>query len=275
MSLKVYLNDISKYSILTKEEEIKLAYQWGVRKKRYSLKKLISCNLRLVVKIANRYSIQTEHLLDLIQEGNTGLIIAAMKFKYDYGTRFSTYATWWIRHYILNYLVNHSKFVNIPVRKGKLMREYKCIMEKLAQHLQKDVSAKEAAAYLGVSYNVIDSLLSNASNPISLDQAIDHPDNDGNNLLSNIIGDDDSFNPEDLLVENQMREDVRCSISRLSPREARILTVRYGIDDGNNMTLKKTGRYFGLSSESIRQIEKRAIARIKCICPDLKEYLIS
>ena len=234
-------------------------HQHAINETRRAKNELIQANLRLVVSIAKRYANRGLSFLDLIQEGNLGLMQALVKFDYTKGYKFSTYASWWIRAAILRAFAEKSRTIRIPNYlfeiKGKLMKSFKSLMKKLGR----EPTSQELSRDSGIALHDVEKILNLTEEPISLDTPIGEEDS----TLKDLIADEKSLSPNDCLLEKDLTRHIRKLLGGLSAREEKILRLRFGIGEDGECTLEEIGRQFNLSRERIRQIEAKALERLR------------
>lgn len=258
-SVKQYLKEIGTYPLLTAEQELLLAERVA-RGELAARQKLIEANLRLVVSIAKRYSNQGLPLLDLIQEGNIGLMRAAQKFDYRRGFRFSTYATWWIRQGITRAVAEHSRTIHIPVHIVELIYKIKRAARRMYQEQGIEPLPEQLASEVGLPKDRVIELLSVSEQPISLDAPVAE---DEQYHLADTLEDLSAAPPVDLLSQRIQREYIERAMTVLNPRERTIIEMRYGLCDGHTHTLDDVSVAFQLTRERIRQIEVKALRKLR------------
>ncbi len=258
-SVKQYLKEIGTYPLLTAEQELMLAERVA-RGDLPARQKLIEANLRLVVSIAKRYSNQGLSLLDLIQEGNIGLMRAAQKFDYRRGFRFSTYATWWIRQAITRAVAEHSRTIHIPVHIVEMIYKIKRAARRIYQEQGIEPLPEQLASEVGLSKDRVIELLSVSEQPISLDAPVAE---DEQYHLSDTLEDLSAAPPVDLLSQRIQREYIERAMTVLNLRERTIIEMRYGLCDGHTHTLDDVSVKFQLTRERIRQIEVKALRKLR------------
>jgi len=260
-SIQMYLREIGKVPLLTAEEEVSLAK----RKDRGDVeaqKKLVEANLRLVVSIAKKFTGRSLSLLDLIQEGNIGLFRAVEKFDYRKGYKFSTYATWWIRQAITRALADQSRTIRIPVHMVETINKFQQIERQLIQDLGREPLPEEIAAEMGEDVEKIRQIIKISQDTVSLETSVGDSE-DEDSVLGDFIEDVKTTTPDRAAGMQLLRDHVREIIRELSPREQKILEMRFGLHDGVAHTLEEVGQEFGVTRERIRQIEAKALEKIK------------
>ncbi len=261
-SVQMYLREIGKISLLNADQEKELArrIEKGDQEAR---EKLAQSNLRLVVSIAKRYVGRSPHLtlLDLIQEGNLGLFKAVEKFDYRRGFKFSTYATWWIRQAITRALADQARTIRIPVHMVETISKYQQVKRRLLQDLGREPLPEEIAAEMGMELEKIHHIAKISQETVSLESPVGEDDEDS--VLGEFIVDEKSLSPAQQAARRVLREQMMAIINDLTPREQKILRMRFGLDDGITHTLEEVGREFGVTRERIRQIEAKSIERMR------------
>ena len=258
-SVKIYLKDIGKVPLLTADQEIELAKRMeeGDEEAKHILSE---ANLRLVVSIAKRYVGRGMQFLDLIQEGNLGLMKAVEKFDYTKGFKFSTYATWWIRQAITRAIADQARTIRIPVHMVETINKQVRATRQLLQKLGREPSAEEIAAYLGCSVERVREIQKIAQDPVSLETPIGEEED---SHLGDFIEDEGTTAPNDVLAATMLKEHLISVLDTLTPREEKVLRLRYGIDDGRSRTLEEVGKEFNVTRERIRQIEAKALRKLR------------
>ncbi|TSC77443.1 MAG: RNA polymerase primary sigma factor [Parcubacteria group bacterium Gr01-1014_33] len=261
-SVQMYLREIGRISLINADEEKELAKKIE-RGDEEARKKLTQANLRLVVSIAKRYVGRSPHLtlLDLIQEGNIGLFKAVEKFDYRRGYKFSTYATWWIRQAITRALADQARTIRIPVHMVETISKYQQIRRRLLQDLGREPLAEEVASEMNLDIEKVHLIEKIAQDTISLEAPVGEDDDESS--LGDFIEDEKTLSPAQVAARRLLRDQLMVIIRELSPREQRILAMRFGLDDGVTHTLEEVGREFGVTRERIRQIEAKALERIR------------
>lgn len=270
-SVQLYLRAIGRIKLLSASEEIELARRIQIGDE-LAKKRLVQANLRLVVSIAKKYQGRGLPFLDLIQEGNLGLIRAAEKFDPERGYKFSTYATWWIRQGITRALADKSRTIRVPVHMVETINVLRKTTRKLSQELNRRPSMEELAKAMGVSLAKIKDILAANRVPVSLDTPYGE---DEDNSLGELVEDESSTPPEVSAESILMADDIRGVLSTLTPREREILVLRYGLKDGQQRTLEQVGKLVGITRERTRQIELKALRALRQsdITTRLRDYL--
>jgi RNA polymerase primary sigma factor len=265
--LQIYFDQLKAYPLLNAEEEFELSrlIQQGDKK---ALHTLIKSNLRLVVKIARSYSAPDIPFMDLIQEGNMGLMHAAEKYDYVKKIRFCTYGALWIRQYITRYLTNKHRIVRLPHRKEEMLRRIQRTYHTLSQSLMHQPRAEDIAGELGISVQDIDFIVNMSSGPLSLE--FETGRDDSTTVME--VHEDYTYCPERNLMKQYYRDGAWRVLDRLKDREKQVLSYRYQLEDGEPYTLKEIGNKLDLSPETVRQIERRALAKIRSHAAELEEF---
>lgn len=261
-SVRMYLKEIGKVPLLSREKEVELAkrIEQGDEKAKQHL---IQANLRLVVSIAKKYANKSSQLslLDLIQEGNLGLMKAVKKFDYRKGYKFSTYATWWIRQAITRALADYARTIRIPVHMVETISKYTKAKKYLLQYLGREPLPEELADELGLPLEKVRKVRKISKNTLSLEKPVG--DEEDNSTLQHFIEDEDSPTPDEVASESLLKSHIKDIIQELSDREQKILEMRFGLDDGQTHTLEEVGEVFDVTRERIRQIEAKALDKLK------------
>jgi RNA polymerase primary sigma factor len=296
-TIGLYLKEVSRVPLLTAEEEVELAQRiergrssreelarGGVSpKRRLDLRKsiedgwaarehLITANSRLVISVAKKYMGRGVPFLDLIQEGNIGLIRATKKFDYRRGHKFSTYATWWIRQAVTRAIADQGRTIRVPVHMGDQINKLLRVQHQLTQRLGREPSVEELAEALDVPPKKVENMIQVARRPLSLETPTDDEED---SVLGDFIEDDEAPPPDDTATYNLLKEHLGEVLNGLPPREVRILQLRYGLLDGQAYTLEEVGRKMGVTRERVRQIEAQALSRLRhpSIRRKLRDYL--
>jgi len=260
-SIQMYLKEIGKVPLLTQEEEVELAKR-KEKGDREAERKIIEANLRLVVSIAKKFAgAKGMSLLDLIQEGNIGLFRAVEKFEYRKGYKFSTYATWWIRQAITRALADQSRTIRIPVHMVETINKFQQVQRSLIQELGREPLAEEIAAEMGEELDKVRYIMKISQDTISLETTIG--DDEEDSTLEDFIEDVKNVTPDRAAALQLLRDYVKGIVSQLSPREQKILEMRFGLIDGVAHTLEEVGQEFEVTRERIRQIESKALEKIR------------
>ena len=257
--VKVYLKEIGRVPLLTSEEEIDLAIR--IKEGDSAAKKRLSeANLRLVVSIAKRYLGRGMQFLDLIQEGNLGLIKAVEKFDYTKGFKFSTYATWWIRQAITRAIADQARTIRIPVHMVETINKVKKVSSQLLHTNGHEPSAEEIAEVIDMPVDKVREIMRVAQEPVSLETPIGEEED---SHLGDFIPDDDAPAPADAASHTLLKEQLSEVLDTLTPREEKVLRLRFGLEDGRSRTLEEVGREFKVTRERIRQIEAKALRKLR------------
>ncbi|WP_073004572.1 RNA polymerase sigma factor RpoD [Clostridium amylolyticum] len=269
--VRMYLKEIGKVPLLSSEEEIELANRIE-QGDQAAKKKLAEANLRLVVSIAKRYVGRGMLFLDLIQEGNLGLIKAVEKFDYRKGFKFSTYATWWIRQAITRAIADQARTIRIPVHMVETINKLIRVSRQLLQELGREPSAEEIAAQMEMPVDKVREIMKIAQEPVSLETPIGEEED---SHLGDFIPDDEAPAPAEAAAFTMLKEQLINVLDTLTPREEKVLRLRFGLDDGRARTLEEVGKEFNVTRERIRQIEAKALRKLRhpSRSKKLKDYL--
>ncbi len=269
--VRMYLKEIGKIPLLTSEEEIELALRME-RGDEEAKRAMAEANLRLVVSIAKKYVGRGMLFLDLIQEGNLGLIKAVEKFDYRKGFKFSTYATWWIRQAITRAIADQARTIRIPVHMVETINKLLRVSRQLVQELGRDPTPEEIAKEMNISEERVREILKIAQEPVSLETPIGEEDD---SHLGDFIEDQEVQAPADAAAFELLKEQLDDVLETLTPREKKVLKLRFGLDDGRSRTLEEVGQVFGVTRERIRQIEAKALRKLRhpMRSKRLKDYL--
>lgn len=259
-SVRLYLREIGKIPLLTSAEELALAQKVVAGDKR-AKDKMAEANMRLVVSIAKRYVGRGLDLLDLIQEGNTGLLRAVEKFDPDKGFKFSTYATWWIRQAITRAIADQARTIRIPVHMVETINKLLRTQRRLTQDLNREPTNEEIAIEMELDVEKVEHIMKIKQDISSLDASV--RDDEEDSVLGDFIEDEDTATPEESATGQLLKEHVKDLLGSLSEREQKILRLRFGLEDGKNHTLEEVGQEFSVTRERIRQIEAKALAKLK------------
>ena len=277
-SVKVYLQQIGKIPLLSFEEELKVAKEIKENNSQKAKEILINANLRLVVSIAKKYIGRGLSFLDLIQEGNMGLMKAAEKFDYSKGYKFSTYATWWIQQSITRGIADKSRMIRLPVHMIETLGKIKRATVELSTELNRVPTKEEVAHRIGMSPSKLSALMKSAQSTISIETPANQKDD--SSKIADFIIDDSHLTPDTKVTQENLLTDVHKILNQLNQKEKDVLIMRYGLDDnGQKKTLDEIGSRYGVSRERIRQIETRAISKLKKLCRNqnlsgnLKNYI--
>jgi RNA polymerase primary sigma factor len=259
-SVRLYLREIGKIPLLNAEEELALANR-VVAGDQQAKDQLAEANMRLVVSIAKRYVGRGLDLLDLIQEGNTGLLRAVEKFDPDKGFKFSTYATWWIRQAITRAIADQARTIRIPVHMVETINKLLRTQRRLTQELNREPTNEEIAKEMEIEVDKVEHIMKIKQDISSLDASI--RDDEEDSVLADFIEDEDTVSPEESATGQLLKEQVKDMLGALTEREQKILKLRFGLEDGKSHTLEEVGQEFAVTRERIRQIEAKALAKLR------------
>lgn len=261
-SVRMYLREIGDIPLLSQEEELELA-QKAVKGDKKAKDKLAESNMRLVVSIAKKYSGRGLDFLDLIQEGNTGLLRAVEKFDPEKGFKFSTYATWWIRQAITRAIADQARTIRIPVHMVETINKVMRTKRRLTQELNREPSDAEVAEAMGMDAEKIEYVMRIRQDIASLDASVGRDGDDDESVLGDFIEDSERDSPEEATANQILKEQIAEILTTLSEREQKIIRLRFGIGGGRSHTLEEVGNEFSVTRERIRQIEAKALAKLR------------
>ncbi len=266
-SVKIYLRQIGKIPLLSSEEEMDLAKRIKDNHDNFAKDILVNANLRLVVSIAKKYIGRGLSFLDLIQEGNVGLIKAAERFDYKKGYKFSTYATWWIQQSITRAIADKARIIRLPIHMIESIGKIRRTTLDLTSKLGRTPTKQEIAYGMGISVQKLYSIIKSAQSTVSMDTP--STSEEDSSKIGDFIVDESTISPDSRVLQDNMLEDIRNILNQLSQKERDVLILRYGLDNnGGKKTLDEIGSQYGVSRERIRQIETRAISKLKKLCKD-------
>lgn len=259
--VKMYLKEIGNIPLLSAEEEKELSRRMVEENDKAARDRLIDSNLRLVVSIAKHYqNMHNMPFLDLIQEGNLGLMRAVEKFDYNKGFKFSTYGTWWIRQSITRAISDQARLMRLPVHMVETISKYNKAVKELLQELGRDPSIDEIAAKLNTTIQKVMEIQKISQDPISLESKMGHEED---SKIGDLIPDENTLSPADVAQQNMLKEQLMGVLESLTPREQKVIRLRYGLDDTHPRTLEEVGREFSVTRERIRQIEAKALRKLR------------
>ena len=270
--VRMYLKEIGRISLLSPEEEMELSVR--VAEGDEEAKNILAeSNLRLVVSIAKRYVGRGLLFLDLIQEGNIGLMKAVEKFDYDKGYKFSTYATWWIRQAITRALADQARTIRVPVHMVETINKMARIQRQLTLELNREPSEEEIAKKMGISVDKVREVIKISQDPVSLETPIGEEDD---SHLGDFVPDERSLSPEEYATNEILKEEIKSVLATLQPREQQVLELRFGLIDGTSYTLEEVGKRFNVTRERIRQIEAKALRKLRhpSRAKKLKDFMV-
>lgn len=264
-SVRIYLQQIGKIPLLSAEEELRIATKIQEEHCELSKNILVNANLRLVVSIAKKYIGRGLSFLDLIQEGNMGLMKAAERFDYTKGYKFSTYATWWVQQAITRAIADKARIIRLPIHMIESLGKIRKATVELTTELGRAPTKQEIAYRLGLSVNKLTALVKSAQSTISIETPANQKED--STKIADYIVDESSMAPDSRVSQENLFDDIRKMLNQLSPKERDVLILRYGLDsNGTKKTLDEIGSQYGVSRERIRQIENRAISKLKKLC---------
>lgn len=264
-SVRIYLQQIGKIPLLSTEEELRIAQKVKEEHCEMSKNILVNANLRLVVSIAKKYIGRGLSFLDLIQEGNMGLMKAAERFDYTKGYKFSTYATWWVQQAITRAIADKARIIRLPIHMIESLSKIRKTTLELTTELGRAPTKQEIAYRLGLTVNKLTALVKSAQSTISIEAPANQKED--STKIADYIVDESTITPDSRVSQENLFEDIRKMLSQLSPKERDVLILRYGLDNnGTKKTLDEIGSQYGVSRERIRQIENRAISKLKKLC---------
>lgn len=276
-SVRIYLQQIGKIPLLSSEQELELAKKIYEDKDEFSKNLLVNANLRLVVSIAKKYIGRGLSFLDLIQEGNVGLMKAAGRFDYTKGYKFSTYATWWIQQSITRAIADKARIIRLPIHMIESLGKIRRATIDLTTEFGHTPTKQEIAYRLGIPVSKLSAIIKSAQSTISMETPANSSED--SSKIADFIVDDSSITPDSRVSQENLFDDIRKMLGQLSQKERDVLILRFGLDNnGSKKTLDEIGSQYGVSRERIRQIENRAIAKLKKLCKnkkltiDLKNY---
>jgi len=267
-SVRIYLQQIGKIPLLSAAEELKVATQIQEEHSEIAKKVLINANLRLVVSIAKKYIGRGLSFLDLIQEGNMGLMKAAERFDYTKGYKFSTYATWWVQQAITRSIADKARIIRLPIHMIESLSKIRKMTIELTTELGRAPTKQELAYRLGLSVAKLTALVKSAQSTISIETPANQKED--STKIADYIVDESTVAPDSRVSQENLFDDIRKMLSQLSPKERDVLILRYGLNNnGTKKTLDEIGSQYGVSRERIRQIENRAISKLKKLCKNV------